>query len=74
MTVKLRNISGEPLYLGHPDLGGRLVDKDEVIEVDGDLAPKKDQPDDATVVGTGDDARAYPSVTWAVVTTRSKES
>lgn len=67
MTVKLRNISGEPLYLGSPD--GRLVDKDEVVEVEGDLAPKKDQPEDATVVG----ASAWPSATWAVVTTK-KES
>ncbi len=70
MTVKLKNVSGESLYLGHPDRGGRLVDKGEVVEVDGDLAPKKDQPEDATVVGSGDDARAYPSATWAVVTTK----
>jgi len=72
MTVKLRNISGEPIYLGSPDRGGRLVDKDEVVEVDGDLAPKKDQPEDATVVGSGDDARAYPASTWAVVTTAKR--
>ncbi len=71
MAVKLRNVSGSPLHIHTPD--GRVVDHDEVIEVKGNLAPKKDQPDDAIVVGEGDDARAYPTSTWAVVTT-SKEN
>jgi hypothetical protein len=69
VTVKLRNVSGAPLHLGSPE--GRLVDSDEVIEVKGSLA--KEQPDDAVVVGEGDAARAYPTGTWAVVTT-SKEN
>ena len=67
MTVKLRNVSGAPLHFGTPE--GRLVDTDEVVEVKGSLAPKKDQPTDAVVIGEGDDARAYPTATWAVVTT-----
>lgn len=64
-TVTLRNTSGEPLHLGTPD--GPLVDKDEVIRVEGVLA--KDQPDDAIVVGEGDDARAYPKSLWSKVGT-----
>jgi ethanolamine ammonia-lyase small subunit len=63
--VTLRNISGEPLYLGSPD--GRRVDADEVVRVEGSLA--KDQPDDAVVVGEGDSARAYPTSLWSKVAT-----
>ena len=58
-TVNLRNTSGGPLILGD-----RRVDVDEVIHVEGELAPKKDQPDDAIVVGTGAAARAYPASLW----------
>ena len=61
--VTLRNISGEPLHLGAAD--GRLVDPDEAVRVEGSLA--KDQPDDAIVIGTGDDARAYPTSIWSKV-------
>lgn len=63
--VTLRNISGEPLLLGLRD--GRRVDPDEVVRVEGALA--KDQPDDAVVIGTGDDARAYPTSLWSKVAT-----
>lgn len=63
--VTLRNISGEPLLLGLRD--GRRVDPDEVVRVEGALA--KDQPDDAVVIGTGDDARAYPTSLWSKVST-----
>jgi hypothetical protein len=61
VTVNLRNVSGEPLNLGRPD--GRLVDVDEVIHVEGDVS--KDSPDDAYVIGDGDDARAYPKSLWS---------
>ena len=60
MTVSLRNTSGQPLHLGSRD--GRLVDVDEVVRVDGALA--KDGPADAYVVGSGDEARAYPKSLW----------
>lgn len=63
--VTLRNISGEPLYLGVRD--GRRVDVDEVVRVEGSLA--KEQPEDAVVVGEGDDARAYPTSLWSKVAT-----
>lgn len=66
-TVSLRNISGGPLNLGTSN--GRLVQPDEVVHVEGDLAPKKDQVDDAIVIGTGDSARAYPLSTWKQVGT-----
>jgi hypothetical protein len=65
VSVTLRNTSGEPLYLGSPD--GRRVEPDEVVRIDGALA--KEQPDDAVVIGEGDDARAYPSSLWSQVAT-----
>ena len=61
--VTLRNTSGEPLLLGAAD--GRRVDTDEVVRVEGSLA--KSQPDDAIVIGEGDEARAYPSSLWSKV-------
>jgi hypothetical protein len=64
--VTLRNISGEPLLLGLSP-GARRVDPDEVVRVEGTLA--KDQPDDAVVIGEGDDARAYPTSLWSKVAT-----
>jgi len=67
-TVNLKNVSGEPLYLGRPD--GRRVDDGEVIHVEGTIA--KSSPDDAYVIGTGDDARAYPKSTWKVTAEKSK--
>ena len=63
--VTLRNISGEPLLLGLRD--GRRVSPDEVVRVEGALA--KDQPEDAVVIGEGDDARAYPTSLWSKVAT-----
>jgi hypothetical protein len=67
-TVSLRNISGAPLHLGAPaDQGGRLVEADEVIHVEGTLAPKNDQPEDAIVIGEGDSARAWPTTIWKQV-------
>lgn len=63
--VTLRNISGEPLLLGLRD--GRRVDADEVVRIEGSLA--KEQPEDAVVIGEGDDARAYPASLWSKVAT-----
>ena len=63
-TVSLRNVSGEPLVVGD-----RRVEPDEVVHVEGDLAPKRDQPEDGVVIGTGDTARAYPSSLWRQVGT-----
>lgn len=45
---------------GHAD--SLHVEPGDVIDVPGDLAP--DQPDDAYVIGTGDDARAWPKALW----------
>lgn len=63
--VTLRNTSGEPLLLGTTQR--RRVDPDEVVRVEGSLA--KQQPDDAVVIGEGDDARAYPTSLWSKVAT-----
>ena len=67
-TVNLKNITGEALYLGRPD--GRRIEADEVIHVEGTVA--KSSPEDAYVIGTGDDARAYPKSTWKVTSEKSK--
>jgi hypothetical protein len=64
--VTLRNISGENLLLGLSP-GARHVEPDEVVRVEGTLAKK--QPDDAVVIGDGDDARAYSTSLWAKVAT-----
>lgn len=76
-SVSLRNVSGEALSLGRPGQpDSRRVDKDEVIHVDGVLAKAKDQPEDAIVIVDGDDARAWPTATWAIAKTpaTSKEN
>lgn len=64
--VTLRNTSGEPRLLGL-QYGSRQVDNDEVVRIEGKLADE--QPDDAIVIGEGDDARAYPTSTWTKVAT-----
>ena len=68
-SVKLKNVSGEVLYVGRPD--GKRVDVGEVIEVDGAVA--KDGPEDAFLIGEGDDARLWPKAHWDVPATSSKK-
>ena len=60
MSVRLRNTSGEALYLSSRQFGQR-VEADEVIDVDGKLV---DESGDAYVVGEGKAARAYPKAHW----------
>lgn len=67
-TVNLQNVSGEPLYLGRPD--GRRIDDGEIIHVEGALS--KDSPDDAYLIGAGDDARLYPKAIWKMTTAKAK--
>jgi hypothetical protein len=72
-TVNLKNVSGEPLYLGRPD--GLRIDDGQIIHVEGKLAPKADQPDDAVVVIEADgELRAYPTATWSVTADKSKST
>ena len=59
MSVRLRNISGEPLILDH-----RRVDDREVVTEPGE--PAADQPADALVVEHQGTARAYPTSLWSV--------
>lgn len=70
MTTNLKNVSGGGLYLGRPD--GRYIDDGEVIHVEGKLAAKKDQPDDAYLIGEGDDARLYPHAIWKLTGDNTK--
>lgn len=70
MTVNLKNASGGPVYLGRAD--GRRVEDGEVIHVEGSLAAKKDQPEDAYLIGTGDDARLFPHSVWKMTADKAK--
>lgn len=70
MTVNLKNVSGEAIYLGRSD--GRRIEDGEVIHVEGKLAAKKDQPEDAVLVGEGDDARLYPLSVWKMTGENTK--
>jgi hypothetical protein len=62
VTVNLKNTSGEALYLG--GTAGRRVESGEVVHVEGDLAKKADQVEDAYVVVSGDQLVAYPKSVW----------
>ncbi len=55
MTVRLRNTSGEALYLG---ANGKRVEPDEIVAVEGSV--DKNSPEDAYVIGD----RAWPKATW----------
>lgn len=70
MTVNLKNISGEALHLGRPD--GPRIEPGQIIHVDGKLAPKAEQPEDAVVIDEGGVLRAYPALTWSVTAEKSK--
>lgn len=67
-TVNLKNVSGEAVYLGRPD--GRRVEAGEIIHVEGSVA--KNSPDDAYLIGSGDDARLYPHGVWKATATNAK--
>lgn len=61
---KFRNITGEPVDLYRPaELGGQRVDKDGVVEVQGEV----EEIDDAYLVGEGGNRRAWPMATWELV-------
>lgn len=67
-TVNLKNVSGGPVALGRAD--GRRIDDGEVIHVEGKVS--KDSPDDAYLIGEGDDARLYPHSVWKMTSPGSK--
>lgn len=60
--ARFKNISGEDRRVGRVE--GPLVEAGMVTSVDADVT---DQADDAYIVGEGDDARAWPKVTWELL-------
>lgn len=64
--AKFRNITGDALAVFKPAevRGARIVDADAIVEVDGDVTERLD---DAYIVGSGDDARAWPTALWELV-------
>ncbi|UBU10034.1 hypothetical protein [Nonomuraea gerenzanensis] len=60
--ARFRNISGEDRHVGRVD--GPVVAAGEVVPVDEDVTG---QSDDAYIVGSGDEARAWPKSTWELL-------
>lgn len=60
--ARFKNISGDELYLQRAE--GPLIGPGEVVDVDGDVT---EEISDAYIVGTGDQARAWPKATWEFV-------
>ncbi len=77
--LKLKNITGARVDVYRPaELGGRPLDPDDVIEVEGRIvssrpAPKKGEPtpppipDDAYLVEHNGTERAWPKALWELV-------
>lgn len=74
--LKFKNITGVRVDLNRPaELGGRIVEKDEVVNVDGKLVtsrpkPKDGEPEpapipeDAYLVDVNGEERAWPHALW----------
>jgi len=60
VSISLRNKSGNDLMVS-----GKTIERDALVVVEGKLAAKKDCPEDAYLIGEGDDARLYPHALWA---------
>lgn len=60
--ARFKNISGDPRRVGRAD--GPIVGAGDVTAINGDVT---EELDDAYIVGSGDDARAWPKVTWELV-------
>jgi hypothetical protein len=70
VTVNLKNVSGGPLYFGRSN--GRRVEDGEVIHVEGKLAAKSSQPDDAYLIDEGGEERLYPHSVWKMTGDKTK--
>lgn len=66
--AKLKNVSGEVVNLGSPD--GKRIEVGEVVDFEGTVS--KDSPEDAYLIGEGDDARLYPKSQWQATGGKAK--
>lgn len=64
---RFKNKTGDELHMQHAE--GPTVGPGEVVQVDGDVV---EEIDDAYIVGTGDDARAWPKATWELLKEAAK--
>lgn len=61
---KFRNIGPDIAAFKPAELGGKPIESDDVIEVDGEVTG---EVDDAYLVGEGDNTRAWPKAQWELV-------
>lgn len=66
---KFKNVGADVHAVKRADLGGELVVSGAYFEVGGEVS---DETDDAYIVGSGDDARAWPKAQWELVKTAAK--
>lgn len=59
---RFKNVSGDELHMQHAE--GPTVGSGDVVQVDGEITGELA---DAWLVGEGDQARAWPKVTWELV-------
>jgi hypothetical protein len=71
MSTRFKNNTDDDLVLfgptGHPD--AYICPAGEIVEVRGDIT---DETDDAFIVGSGDDARAWPKSLWRVTKSETR--
>lgn len=58
---KFKNVGSDVHAMKRADLGGRLVETGAEFEVAGDVT---EETPDAYIVGSGDNARAWPKAQW----------
>lgn len=71
MVLKFKNVGDAIHAQKRADRGGELVETGGVFEVDGELA---EETPDAYLVGTGDDARAWPKAQWELVADKTAKT
>lgn len=66
--ARFKNISGDELHLNRPE--GPPIKPDQIVEVDGEVT---EEIEDAYIVGSGEDARAWPKATWRVTSKTARD-
>lgn len=67
--AKFRNVGPDVHAVKRADLGGQLVETGSDFEVVGEVA---EETEDAYIVGSGDNARAWPKAQWELVKPSAK--
>lgn len=66
--ARFKNVGGADVDLFAPGgaYGGYTVEADSIVEVPGEVTNADDRDADHYLVGSGDEARAWPKATWRV--------